>query len=226
MRDKGEQNDWIIDQFIHRTPDSKNTISVLRSLPDIYRNGGDLVATELVRRLSMEFDWKRRPTSVGMRPIRGKDHLYFETAPWTSKKEFDECRAKWEQYQSTGPAVLKTERDLADFEEFRMLEIAGGSIKRSRRQPALTLARRMFLRAYVRSQWGLNSREMSYSELALWLTDNGYKTSKADVENAHRPSAKLVENAVPHSVQVNGFVLCVQERFPSFNCNLLYAKMP
>ena len=117
---------------------------------------------------------------------------------------------------------MKTTGDLADFAEFRAAPRVQ-SIRRPRRNGAVTLARRMFLRAYVRSAWGLHAREMSYSELAQWLTNGGYPTSKADVENANRPSAKLVEHVVAKSVGADRFVEFVRSRFPPFEGHRLIA---
>jgi hypothetical protein len=119
---------------------------------------------------------------------------------------------------------MKTTGDLTDFAEFRAAPHVHG-IRRSRRNGAVVQAKRMFLRAYVRSAWGLDldARAMSYAELAQWLTNGGYPTSKADVENANRPSAKLVEHVVSKGVSVERFVEFIRSKFPSFDAHRLYA---
>jgi hypothetical protein len=55
---------------------------------------------------------------------------------------------------------------------------------------------------------------MSSSELARWVSERGFPTTKADVENDRRPSAKLVEHIVVENGAVDRFVAPVQARFP------------
>ena len=42
LKEDREQNEWIIDLFINRQPDTAIVYTVLRSLSDIEKNGGDL----------------------------------------------------------------------------------------------------------------------------------------------------------------------------------------
>jgi len=214
-KDKGEQNDWIIKQFMKRDSNTTQTLKLLRTLPDIHKNGGDLVSRELIRRVSMEFDWKRAPANVSTRPIGDMPHLFFDTVPWQSVTEYNCCRDDWERFTNHQGGLLKTESDLNDFVEYRRSPAVSGT-KKSRRSTAVSFARRMFLRAYTRSVWGLDATAMSYVELAAWLSSLGYSTKKADVENAKRPSAKLIENVVARTPAVLNFVEKIREKFPAF----------
>lgn len=222
MKDKEQHNQWIVDTFVNRTGDSKQTVSVLRNLPEIWKHGGDLVRKEIVRRINMDYDWKRKPVNPTTRAINGTDHLYFDTLPWRSVGEFTAYREQWEQFRASTKVVLKTPDDLARFEDYRSVDVAKAGLKRSKKDAAPTLAKRIFLRAYVRSAWGLDAKAMSYAELARWLTEQGYPTSKEDVENAKRPSAKLVAHVVPPTPAVQIFVERLAAQFPRFdNARLL-----
>lgn len=223
MKDKEQHNTWIVDSFINRTAETTQTISTLRNLPEIWRHGGDLVQKEVVRRLSMDFDFKRRAVNPSTRAIKGAEHLYFETVPWRSIEEFTNCRERWEQFRSSTGTVLKTINDLAQFEDYRAVNIPTG-LKRCKKDASVTIAKRMFLRAYTRSAWGLNSSEMSYAELARWLTDRGYITKKADVENAKRTNAKLVQYVTHYTPAVQKLVGLIIGRFPSFRAEELIIK--
>jgi hypothetical protein len=223
MKDKERHNAWIVDTFVNRTADSKQTITTLRNLPEIWKHGGDLTRKEIVRRINMDYDFKRKPTNPSTRPINGVDHLCFDTVPWRSVVEFQACRDAWEQFSGATGTVLKTVEDLAHFDDYRAVDTGSTGLKRSRKDTAITLAKRMFLRAYTRSVWGLDARRMSYAELARWLTDGGYPTTKADVENAKRSSAKLVEHVVVKNGVVEQFVEFVQSRFPPFEGHRLIA---
>ncbi len=111
---------------------------------------------------------------------------------------------------------------MADFQEFQAAPRIE-SIRRSKRDLAVTSARRIFLPAYACSTWGLDAKAMIYSELARWLTDGGFLTSKEVVENAKRPSAKLVEHVVVRNGAVDHSVAFVQAEFPSFRGHRLCA---
>ncbi len=219
MEQKTEQNDWMVSLFQNRTAKSKLDVQLLRCLPEIHKHGGDLVGKTITRRVSMEYDWKRRPIHPCLRHINGTPHLYFDTFPWACLGDFLRCREKWEAFRKRGGGVLKAVDDLSEFNDWLQLE--AGPLRVPRRSAAITIAKRMFLRAYVRSAWGLDAGVMSYSELAGWLTGNGYRTSKADVENARRPNAKPVEHVVVANGTVDRFLTLVQSRFPSFEAHRL-----
>ena len=169
MKDKAQHNQWIIDTFVNRSGNSKQTVSMLRNLPEIWKHGADLVAKEIVRRINMCFDFKRRPANPTTRPVQGVEHLYFGTVPWRTVDEFMACREQWEQFRASSGVVLKTADDLAKFEDYRAVDVSKTGLKRPKKDTALTIAKRMFLRAYTRSVWGLDAKAMSYAEVAQWL---------------------------------------------------------
>ena len=221
VHDREGQNEWIISTFLNRTRQSVQKIETFRGLTDIYENGGDLTSLEISRRISMEYDWKRHPVGILTRKIRSVDHLFFETEPWRSVEEFNKCRDQWELYGAGKPVVLKSESDLASFEEYRAIAPMPG-IKIPRTGSSLKLTTRQFLRAFVRSEWGLCADEMSYSEIARWLSDGGFPTKKSDLENAKRPKAKLVEGCVIRTAEVERFIAFIREKFPRFDESRLF----
>jgi hypothetical protein len=219
--DQVSENDYVVRLFVNRTPRSREESKQLRGLLDIYRKGGDLVTLPVSRRVSMEFDFKRKPVNPSTRPINGVDHLYFDTVPWKSNEEFNKLREAVRVYRTDDAGVLKTVDDLKDFEEFCAIPRTKLRVRSPRKDPAITLAKRMLLRAYVRSLWGLDRSAMSYSELAAWLTALGVATSKEDVENANRPNARVQEIIVPATPAVTNLVVKVRERFPAFDASKL-----
>ena len=224
-RDRAEQNQWVIDQFVNRTENTTQISKRLRTLPEIYKNGGDLFSKEQIIRVSMEFDWKRRPSIMTTRPINDTSHLYFDTVPWRSVAEFTACREQWENFAGTEGRVLKSEVDLARFNDYRATASVAG-VRKPRSNSALKTAHRMFLRAYVRSTWGLKATAMTYSEIAAWLTTLGYSTKKSDLENAKRATARLAANLVPRTPVVDTFVARIRERFSSFQSEMLLLPPP
>jgi hypothetical protein len=224
-RERAEQNLWILDQFVKRTDNTTQISKRLRTLPDIYKNGGDLVSKEHVIKVSMEFDWKRRPSTMSTRPIKGEPHLYFDTVPWRTVAEFTACREQWGNFTGSEGRVLKSEGDLVRFNDYRATASVAG-VRKPRSNSALKTAHRMFLRAYVRSAWGLAASTMSYAEVAAWLTTLGYATKKSDLENANRATARLAANLVPRTPVVDTFVARIRERFPAFQSEMLLLPPP
>jgi hypothetical protein len=220
LKDDAALNDWVVDLFINRTQNSTQTLNLLRTLPEIYNHGGDLARKEITRKVSLEFDFKRRPTGGMERSIKDVPHLYFDTAPWRNADEFAACREARNQYKDRQGGVFKTLADLEGFLDFQAMGVVPG-LRRVGKDTSLKTARRMFLRAYVRSEWGLDASAASYAELAKWLHELGYRTQKEDVENARRPSAKLIARVVPRSPVIENFIARIREKFPNFQGEML-----
>lgn len=213
MKDKTAQNDWLVGLFVNRDADTRVTYSQLRSLQDLYRDGGDLVSLTVERRASLDYDFKRDPIGECMRDIRGVPHLAFDTRPWPDVDAFLECRAHWEVFRRQ--RVLKTITDLEDFRAF-CLTPQGRSVRTTAPRGGVKVALRIFLRAWTRNRWGLDSTVMNYPELAYWLTAAGYPCRREDVENAQRSSTKLLEHSVPGTPAVLKFIAVVTAQFPGF----------
>ena len=113
---------------------------------------------------------------------------------------------------------LKTVDDFYRFEDFFLSYITtegkrGISVQHDCSEGIL---KRLFLRAFVREQWGLENIATSRTELANWLSTEGYQTSLDDIANAKRKDAKLVYHAVPvtkYSLKLLEYIL---DEFPSF----------
>jgi len=223
MKDPAAQNDWLINHFLTRTPDTKVHYPQLRSLQDLYRDGGDLVSVLVKRRAGLDYDFKRRPVNPIVKDVRGVPHLAFDSRPWESAEAFLACRSHWDVFRRT--RVLKTVTDLDDFFAFCAAP-AGRSTRTTAPRGAVKVALRMFLRAYARSLWGLDSSALNYPELAAWLTTSGYPCRREDVENAQRPTSKLVAHSVPRTDAVLTLIKVVTERFPAFQGGQLLVANP
>ena len=90
---------------------------------DMYELGRDFVDRTMIKRLSMEYDWKRRPHFVGevdinIEDIDCKKHLFFSTKPWDSIDQFNKVRMYWEQYNMESQHCLKSIYDFQNFKEY------------------------------------------------------------------------------------------------------------
>ncbi|MDU8946445.1 DNA polymerase [Ovoidimarina sediminis] len=117
---KPEQNNEVVELFLNRKPSDTQTLTLGRGIREMYEGGLDFTNKELTERLSMEFDWKRRPESAGMFSVKFGDtderkHLVFTTKPWDSVDQFNTVRRIWAEYNKNAPHCLKT---LEDYEAF------------------------------------------------------------------------------------------------------------
>lgn len=220
-----EQCAWILDMFEARNINSTFEFKNLRTLSKLYKQGGDLVSEDFVRRVSMDFDWKRCPADAFMSPVNSTLHLAFRTRPWNSREDFARCREQWERFRQETGRCLKTEADLRDFLEFLAGADLGSLGLQRAKAGASKVALRQFLRAYAREEWGLK-RTMSYSELEKLLRSGGYNTSVTDIKNAGRANAKLVPHAVHPTGAVMLFVTYVKNHFPGFDAALMLGHEP
>lgn len=221
MRDKGEQNEWMIDLFLKRNSQTRSTVRYLRSIADICRNGGDLTPVEISRTIRLDYDWKRAPSKVFTAPIRGVEHLAFETTPWRNAAEAIACRSDWADFSKSSNRILRCVEDLHEFESYRTLSQSSLPIRLPRKGGARKLAARQFLRAYVRNLGGLDKNEMTYQEVADVLTSFGVKTKKSDVENAARSNAVCLANCIPRNPDVLEFFGKLQRKFTGFDPDFL-----
>jgi len=221
IRDKFEQNEWMLDLFANRTAQTRTTFKYLRSIADICRKGGDLTPKEISRIVRLDFDWKRAPHDVRMAAIRDVEHLAFETRPWQNAAEALACRSDWAAFARSNGRVLRSVEDLNEFNAYRAIPRLPNELRCSRTGGAIKLAARQFLRAFVRSLAGLSRDEMCYREVAKLLTELDVKTSKSDVENAARQNAPFQPHSVPNVPIVRELFLALRTRFPGFQADLL-----
>jgi hypothetical protein len=185
-----QQNEYIKDLFFRRTPDLAIELEgVLTGIRDIVEFDADLVEKQLSRRLSMEYDWKRRPLGLGESSEFG--HVLFSTQPWQSVDQFNRIRNAWDDYTRLERVCIKTE---ADFEAFATYVESRAALPREvsrfmkRSDPDLKRLRMMLCAAWHRGKGGFTTgdRELLAKEFADALTSNGIPCKKTDVENGKK----------------------------------------
>ncbi len=96
-----EQNEYMIKLFLDRTPKDTIEYSVGIGLKDIVRKNADFVHRAVIKKLSMEFDWKRLPIAACEHSVQFGDalhtHLSFSTAPHPDVQSFQRMREAWEE---------------------------------------------------------------------------------------------------------------------------------
>nr|WP_314353003.1 hypothetical protein [Comamonas thiooxydans] len=137
------QNRFVLDLFINRFPGQVIKRPSSMSSRDQLPNEWDFQVMDREMRLSMEFDFKRRPVNPQMIKIESHDvpHLAFDTVPWKTVEEgalirvlFDEWR-RGDGKDKPGHC-LKTMEDWDDWQRFQQL-YAGNRLRRQAYQARL-----------------------------------------------------------------------------------------
>ena len=120
---KIEETKEINKLFFDRSPNQQMDVKLGLGIRDMYELGRDFVDRTMIKRLSMEYDWKRRPHFVGevdinIEDIDCKKHLFFSTKPWDSIDQFNKVRMYWEQYNMESQHCLKSIYDFQNFKEY------------------------------------------------------------------------------------------------------------
>jgi len=216
---KALQNQYMVDLYLNRTPDTKTVMRPFISIRQQWLGDLDVFRVERPVRLGLEFDMKRKPIDPRMEQIGNRAHIAFDTVPWNTVEEAEEARAAFAGFRRQ--RCLKTLDDWQFWSDF-----SAGAIKRRRhrgkggagihrtKEGEVGIMRRTFLRAYTKQVWGI-TRTFSYPELADWLTENGYPTTATEVKNAAR--AKLVENVVPVTDPVKQLLTLLRTEFPDLD---------
>ena len=108
---------------MRRTPESIIRMKVMTGVRDMVKYDADLVEKSLVKRLNMEFDWKRRPQSVKQASF--PDHVAFSTRPWETVDQFMIMRQYWENFAIHSPFCMKT---LNDYKQFGVYVLSQSSL--------------------------------------------------------------------------------------------------
>jgi hypothetical protein len=220
---KAEQNREIIALFANRKPNDVLVYTLGIGSREEYVKGSDFVDKEVKKKLSMEFDWKRRPfkpqdADVGdtLFPETMPKHLSFQTVPWDDVRQFNRTRELWEDFRKSSPRCLTSIQDLkvvSDyFENMMSLEGEVGKYLR-RKNGALSRLREILVIALQSHSAGTHVRNavavgddvispsgrVSARKLARYLDEViGIPCKQTDVETARRKTV-FIPGYVPNT---------------------------
>ncbi|MGM4912791.1 DNA polymerase [Rhizobium sp. 768_B6_N1_8] len=231
FNDPIEENKETVGLFLNRTPDKKIEYKSGVGIKDMLRNDTDYVYRSVSKRLSMEFDWKRKP-------INEKDvqfdfdgithvHLSFDTVPIETVADFDRVRETWEKYNKKARHNLKRLNDFRNFEVYQLTDAMPdrdaalylrqheGDIKRLRRDLA---------RAFKHFQAGfdviLDKHRVTHSEFRNALEHCGISCRISDLDNAKRQEFK--PHQTPDTPRVReALQMLKQHYYPQLEIELL-----
>jgi hypothetical protein len=230
---KSDRNIETLSTFFNRTPNLSIPKKRLRGIREIYEGGLDATEKETTLAVSMEFDWKRRPTkAIDVEvPEHGTQHLQFQTQPWDDIVQYNTMRSNWRLYTQPDRKCLKSVEDLMAFDNFnsshrsllksgagKYLRREGGALKRLRQQISIAqYLRRAGTHKLKPHAYGIKSifptKKLTAVELANCLIAAGVPCKKFDVDNARKKvrddekkAAKEAESRLARDSRKTGFI--------------------
>ena len=233
--DAEDQSGYICDLFFNRTPDQMMTVKSLTGIRDIVEFDADLVEKELTRRLSMEFDWKRKPLKLTTDPQY--DHISFSTQPWKSVEQFQMLREQWDEYMNAERKCIKTKDD---YEQWAIYVDSRFKVDKKHRtylkskDPDLKRLRQSLCAAWKAKTAGFEKGAIlifvdkivsiqTNQDFARFLTSCGIETSKADVENDKRKPFE--RGIVPYTPRAKEAFEKVKAVFKSLDADQIFAYL-
>ncbi|MCB1064715.1 MAG: hypothetical protein KDN20_17575 [Verrucomicrobiae bacterium] len=219
VSDKWEQNEWLVRQFFDRNSATTFSYERLRTLQELYKDGGDLIKVTHNRLLAMDFDFKRLPTLRWTQcsayfPV----HLAFRTRPFKNVAEYRRYRDGWKNFRASGRS-LKSLQDLRAFEEYLAADILRSKGLRVSTGGVVKTALKQFLRRLVRGLSGLKGvcEGRSQKDIAQLFSQVYIKVTVDDLKNAGRPASIVAPNAIPRTPEVEELVEDLWELFPEWD---------
>ena len=163
----------------------------------------DLVNKSSKRKVSMEYDFKRKPYAVTMVKGEAKDfginsfeHIAFDTMPWKSIEDFKTVRLLWSDYDSKLRRPIKTIETFKEFAEFydtrNSLPFKKQKYLRHDNLADLKRLKRDLCRAFAHGHAGLDHySSLTANEFMLILKQSGFgsyniKCERAEIERSKR----------------------------------------
>ncbi len=220
-----KRNDHIVNLFFNRKPTDEIKMKSSVGVREMVNFDTDLVDKTRVKRLSMEFDWKRRPKAV--RYIDHYNHIAFSTNPWDTIEEFKVMRNIWESFAIETPFCLKSLEDYRNLAAYVLSQTTldhKSSRYLRREEPDLKRLRQALGSAWRQSEAGFQWRqyEINNEEFAFILSEAGIPCKRADVENAAR--IKFVPHSCPRTPDVLTALQKLTRQFPDLEIDLFLTR--
>lgn len=223
-----DQNAHIVQLFLTRTPDTEVLIKSLTGVRDIVLDKNDLVAKHFTRRLSMEYDFKRRPDAMTSSVVDGYRHVSWSSMPWDTVEQFNVVREELDIYRtvrtnksgvpnSTGGlrGCIKSQDDFVNFATRIALKASDGDVGYVHTDnPDIKLLRKVLCSARYHGEAGLKKDDgLTASQFAEKLTAAGIPCKRTDVENGKK--RPFTPQSVTSSVPVAAALTALRKELPA-----------
>jgi hypothetical protein len=218
-----DRNDEIVRLFFNRTATSEIRVETLTGVREIVELDADLVSKEVVKRLSMEYDWKRQPTNLSLN--RDYNHVQFATLPWETVEKFKQIRLLWEGYNKSSNHCIKSLSDFDAFADYVEIHSHAKEITTylKKKDPDIHRLRQLLCSAWQQNKAGLKKGiPKTASEFAQLLESIGLSCKRADVENGAKRAFE--RHSCPPTTKVLEILSSLKAFFPRLQMYLFLAK--
>ena len=218
-------NDYMLQLFLNRQAGDKTETKPFTSIREQWNKDLDVVRDTREIVLNLEFDFKRQLHDPLTNCVADIDHIYLDSMPWSNVHEAERSRAIFDGWRRK--RCLKTLDDWHDCDDHYQFSIAKDRLKISGKNAGIRnsgkgttdVFRRLFLRAYSQELCGL-TKSKTYSEVADWLTNQGYLTTTDELKNAKR--ALFINHVIPCTDRMRQFASILCTGFPNININQFF----
>mgnify|MGYP000365562696 CR=1 FL=1 len=238
-KDTEDKHEFFNALSFNRFPGQKVVNKCFISPREIFLDEVELVSEDREVTLNLEWDCKRLLVDPRENSALGHTHIFCGTVPHKTVDDAMNMRANFDGWRVN--RCLKTMDDWADWEDYfatRSLTTGAGIqyryLKGDDGKALLTkdgqkigegsdgLLRRLFIRAFMQDQCGLDSDTVERQTLADLFTFYGYNTKTTEVRGGYR--AKLVFGCVPVTEKSLKLLRLLLRVFPNFEFESLFDK--
>lgn len=232
-----EQNDYIVNLFFDREGDQTYVVDTNTTIRDMVLYHADLVKKVLERKLNMEYDFKRMPSTAVDAVVNfdGREfkHLAFNTKPWPSAEEFRTVRSLVDDYiKDPERRCIKTRRDYENLAELfdvrRSLPVSHQKYLRKAGGADLERLRRDLCIAFKHGVAGLDDySSMTANEFCDVLVRSGFAKYDVPCARHHVQNAKRKEfepHTTPRTARVLEVIHAVREVLPNLDVDEILSE--
>ena len=218
-------NDYMLQLFLNREPDDMTETKPFTSIREQWNKDLDVVRDTRYSRLNLEYDFKRKLYDPVTIAVSDKDHIYLDSKPWSTVHEAERARAIFEGWRRK--RCVKSLNDWYDFDDHYQFNLVKDRLKilgkksgiRNSGKGTTDVFRRLFLRAYSQELCGL-TKSKTYSEVADWLTEQGYPTTTDELKNAKR--TPFINHVITCTDRMKQFASLLCAGFPNIEINQFF----
>lgn len=238
-KDTEDKHEFFRTLAFERIPGQKVTNKYAIPPRDMFLGETELVFNERKVTLNLEWDCKRLLVEPRENSALGHTHIFCDTVPHQTVDDAMTMRANFDGWRVN--RCLKTMDDWVDWEDYfatRSLTSGAGIqyryLKEDDGKALLTndgqkigegsdgILRRLFIRAYMQDQCGLDNASMDRQALADLLTSYGYDTKASEVRGGAR--SKFVLGAVPVTEKSLKLLRILLNHFPEFEYECIFPE--
>ena len=218
-------NDYMLQLFLNRQAGDITETKPFTSIREQWNKDLDVVRDTREVLLNLEFDFKQQLYDPLTISVAATDHVSLDCKPWSTVQEAERARAIFDGWRRK--RCIKSVDDWYDYDDHYQFYLVKDRLKilgkksgiRNSGKGTTDVFRRLFLRAYSQELCGL-TKSKTYSEVANWLTEQGYPTTTDELKNAKR--TLFIDHVIPCTDRMKQFASLLCASFPSININQFF----